>query len=41
MESEEGPPVLGVKKITKIEHEKNALFMYPKKEAHRERTSTP
>jgi hypothetical protein len=31
MESEEGPPVLSVKKITKIGHDKNAIYMYPKK----------
>jgi len=31
MELEAGDAVLGVKKITKFGHEKNAIFMYPKK----------
>jgi len=39
MVSEAGAAVLGVKKITKIRHDKNAIFMYQKKMAHREWTS--
>ena len=31
MDWEAGDAVLGVKKITKIGHDKNAIFMYPKK----------
>jgi len=32
--------VWGVKKITKIGHDKNAIFMYLKKQAHSKRTRT-
>jgi len=39
MGPEAGDAVLGVKKITKIGHDKIAIFMYPKRYVHRERTS--